>query len=62
MRLRPLTEAECYARCYGGRRGEAAGVIRVHTQRDWDDPAASGRDSVEPPRQRVEPGRDLEAA
>jgi hypothetical protein len=20
MRLRPLTEAECYARCYGGRR------------------------------------------
>ena len=22
MRLRPLTEAECYARCYGGRREE----------------------------------------
>ena len=29
VRLRPLTEAECYARCYGGRRGEAAGVFLV---------------------------------
>ncbi len=29
MRLRPLTEAECYARCYGGRREEAVSFVRV---------------------------------
>ncbi len=28
MRLRPLTEAECYARCYGGRREEAVSILR----------------------------------
>ena len=27
MRLRPLTEAECYARCYGGRRGDSVSVV-----------------------------------
>ena len=27
MRLRPLTEAECYARCYGGRRDESVSVV-----------------------------------
>ena len=27
MRLRPLTEAECYARCYGGRREEAVSLV-----------------------------------
>jgi hypothetical protein len=29
MRLRPLTEAECYARCYGGHGNERVTVIRV---------------------------------
>ena len=29
MRLRRLTEAECYARCYGGRSAEAALQVRV---------------------------------
>ena len=29
MRLRTLTEAECYARCYGGRGGERVTVLRV---------------------------------
>ena len=28
MRLRPLTEAECYARCYGERREEAVSILR----------------------------------
>lgn len=28
MRLRPLTEAECYARCYGARGGEGVTVLR----------------------------------
>jgi hypothetical protein len=27
MRLRPLTEAECYARCYGGHRGDRVSVL-----------------------------------
>ena len=29
MRLRPLTEAECYARIYGGHGGDAVHVVRV---------------------------------
>jgi len=28
VRLRPLTEAECYARCYGGLRSDQVSVIR----------------------------------
>jgi len=33
MRLRPLTEAECYARCYGGRGDERVTVVRVAPSR-----------------------------
>ena len=29
MRLRTLSEAECYARCYGGRRDEGVSVVRL---------------------------------
>jgi hypothetical protein len=29
MRLRPLTEAECYARCYGARDERVSVVVRV---------------------------------
>jgi hypothetical protein len=29
VRLRPLTEAECYARCYGGRSEETVNLLRV---------------------------------
>ena len=28
MRLRPLTEAECYARCYGGWQVDSVKVVR----------------------------------
>jgi hypothetical protein len=28
-RLRPLSEAECYARCYGAATGEVVKVVRV---------------------------------
>jgi len=28
VRLRPLTEAECYARCYGQRGGERIEILR----------------------------------
>jgi hypothetical protein len=33
MRLRPLTEAECYARIYGEHSGEAVSVVRVPARR-----------------------------
>jgi hypothetical protein len=33
MRLRPLTEAECYARCYGGHGGERVSFVRLLPQR-----------------------------
>lgn len=33
MRLRTLTEAECYARIYGGNGGEAVSVVRVPRRR-----------------------------
>ena len=33
MRLRALTEAECYARCYGGHSGERIDVVRVLPRR-----------------------------
>ena len=33
MRLRPLTEAECYARIYGGHSGEGINVVRVQPRR-----------------------------
>ena len=33
MRLRTLTEAECYARCYGGRSDERVTVVRVVPRR-----------------------------
>jgi hypothetical protein len=29
VRLRRLTEAECYTRCYGGKPGERVSVIRI---------------------------------
>ena len=33
MRLRTLTEAECYARIYGGHGGEGVSVVRVPRRR-----------------------------
>ncbi len=33
MRLRPLTEAECYARCYGGHSDERVSVVRLPARR-----------------------------
>lgn len=32
-RLRPLTEAECYARCYGDAGGDDVRVVRVEPRR-----------------------------
>jgi hypothetical protein len=33
MRLRPLSEAECYARCYGGHGDERVSVVRIAPRR-----------------------------
>ena len=33
MRLRPLTEAECYARCYGSHGDERVSFVRVLPRR-----------------------------
>ena len=33
MRLRTLSEAECYARCYGGRSDEHVNVVRLQPRR-----------------------------
>ena len=54
MRLRPLTEAECYARCYGGRREEAVALLWVEPQHSEREPeprearadAAEGREAA----------------
>jgi hypothetical protein len=34
VRLRRLSEAECYTRCYGGRPGERITVVRVLARDD----------------------------
>jgi len=41
MRLRPLTEAECYARCYGGHASERVTVVSL-PPRGEDERAAPG--------------------
>ena len=55
MRLRPLTEAECYARCYGGRSEEPAALLWVDARESEPVPeprearsadAAEGRDAA----------------
>jgi hypothetical protein len=64
VRLRPLTEAECYARCYGGRRGEAVGFAQLPPDHER---AASGageqlREAVDPSSSAPEPAQGREAA
>ncbi|MGH3003245.1 MAG: hypothetical protein ACRDM1_11390 [Gaiellaceae bacterium] len=40
MRLRPLSEAECYARCYGGNGDGTVSVVRL--DRRPESPALAG--------------------
>jgi hypothetical protein len=40
MRLRPLSEAECYARCYGAHRSDQVSVLRPMPRK----PSAAGED------------------
>ena len=44
MRLRTLTEAECYARCYGGLRDERVTVVRLLPANPADLAAKAERD------------------
>jgi hypothetical protein len=39
MRLRTLTEAECYARCYGGHGDERVSVVRLPRRMRRESPA-----------------------
>ena len=55
MRLRPLTEAECYARCYGGRHEERVSVVQLG--RDLEDTLTDA-----PRGERNEPAETAEAA
>jgi hypothetical protein len=43
MRLRPLSEAECYARCYGGHGDERVSVVRLPGRRATGGPARGER-------------------
>jgi len=44
VRLRPLSEAECYARCYGGRREESVALVWVKPPEN--EPAPESRDAA----------------
>ena len=49
VRLRPLTEAECYARCYGGRREETVSILRFGFGGRAPDRSRAARDRSKPP-------------
>jgi hypothetical protein len=50
VRLRTLSEAECYTRCYGGLRGDRVSVVRVLREEERRQPEPTPR----PPAPRVE--------
>jgi hypothetical protein len=64
VRLRPLTEAECYARCYGGRREEVSSFFRILQPEEVRTPATAEklRELFEGRPAATEPGQGLEAA
>jgi hypothetical protein len=43
VRLRPLSEAECYTRCYGGRRGDGVSVVRIVSVKERPEPSSLRR-------------------
>jgi hypothetical protein len=43
VRLRPLTEAECYARCYGGFRTDQVSIVLPGTRQAEDERVALAR-------------------
>jgi hypothetical protein len=62
MRLRTLSEAECYARCYGGRSDERVNVVRLLPRR-VDTPTLHGEQLRELFERRLDAhGPEVEAA
>src|SRR5581483_1782372 len=62
MRLRTLSEAECYARCYGGRSDERVNVVRLERLRVGA-PTVNGEQLRELFEERLDAhGPELEAA
>jgi hypothetical protein len=43
VRLRTLSEAECYTRCYGGLRGDRVSVVRVVREEERREPEPTRR-------------------
>jgi hypothetical protein len=43
VRLRTLSEAECYTRCYGGLRGDRVSVVRVLREQERREPEPTRR-------------------
>jgi len=46
VRLRALSEAECYTRCYGGKPGERVSLIRILTSAERRELRARPRSRV----------------
>jgi hypothetical protein len=44
MRLRPLSEAECYARCYGSHTDDTVRVVKLEPRRPRYEMAVNGED------------------
>ncbi len=61
MRLRPLSEAECYARCYGGVKDESVRIVSMEPRRPRYELQVSGEDLRRSFEQRLE-AREPEAA
>ncbi len=61
MRLRPLTEAECYARCYGARSDDAVRIVRIEPRRPRRALRVDGKELRRQLERRTD-GRELEAA
>ena len=47
VRLRALSEAECYTRCYGGRPGERVSVVKILSSADRREAQARRRARIE---------------
>ena len=47
VRLRALSEAECYTRCYGGRPGERVSVVRILSSSERREAQARRRARIE---------------
>jgi hypothetical protein len=61
MRLRPLSEAECYARCYGSHPDETVRIVKLEPRRPRYDLRVNGEDLRRSFEQRLD-DREPEAA